>query len=274
MGSATRQALAESRSALAALAGSGDGASGPGSSGLEVGAQLFTAGEVIGTSGQLRQLLADPSSGRSEKKAIIQRVFGSHLSTAVQTLLVTVATNRWSDTDDVLAGIEELGLRAIADSASSGTDIENELFAFGTAVRTDAELELAVGSKLGDTEAKVALVEHLLAGEASPQTLAIVRHLVRQPRGRRIGQLLSSAASVIADQAGLSVATITTASPLAAAQLQLLQERLSTNYGRALRVNQVIDGRVLGGVRVQIGDDIIDGSVSSKLKDLKLQLVA
>lgn len=269
MGSATRQALAVAKTALAATeqaAGSADA--------LRIGAQLFRAGEVIGLSGQLRQLLTDPSSQKEQKKAVVEAVFGSQLDNAVVELLVTVASQRWSATDDVLAGIEELGLRAIADSATSTSQIEKELFAFGDAVSSSAELELAVGSKLGDTESKVSLIERLLAGKASEQTIAILQHLVRQPRGRRIGQLLRSAAEIIADQADQSVATITTAAPLSARQLENLGKRLSASYGRALRVNQVIDARVLGGVRVQVGDDIIDGSISSRLNELKLQLVA
>jgi F-type H+-transporting ATPase subunit delta len=270
MGSATRQALVASRSALAEL-----GRSLPlTENGLRVGEELFAAGVVIEDSKQLRRLLADPSLAAARKKAVVTSAFGSQLSDGVTGLLASVAAARWSEPGDLLSGIEELGLRAVAESAGADTDVESELFAFGAAVASDPALELAVGSKLGDAQAKVSLVEKLLAGKASEQTVAIVRHLVRQPRGRRIGPLLRHAASIVADQANLRVATITTAAPLAAAQLSRLQGRLSAAYGRQLLVNQVVDPAVLGGVRVQIGDDIIDGSVISKLNDLRLQLAS
>lgn len=270
MGSATRQALSSARLALTALGGTVDLAS----DGLRVGEELFAAGEAIGDSKQLRRILADPSASSDEKKAVVTNVFGARLDKTTTGLLAAVAESRWSDSEDLLSGVEELGLRAVAESAGRDTDIEAELFAFGETVSSSPELELAVGSRLGDVDAKVALVERLLTKTASQQTVAIVRHLVRQPRGRRIGPLLASAARVVADQAGMHVATITTATALAPAQLKRLQERLSTSYGRDLLVNQVVDGTVLGGVRVQVGDDVIDGSVLSRLNDLRLKLAS
>lgn len=260
MGSATREALGATRSALAGLAGSGT---------LATGEELFAAGRVIGESSQLRAALADSSAEAANKRGIIDAVFGS-LGATTRDLLGVVATNRWSNDDELLAGIEELGLRVLATSGDA--PIEAELFTFGRAVSSNAELELAVGSKLGTDEAKNALVRALLAGSASPQTVAIVQQLVLQPRGRRIAELLRHAASIVADEAGLAIATVSTATPLGAAQLERLRAGLATTYGRDLRINQIIDPALIGGVRVQIGDDVIDGSVASRLNELRLQL--
>lgn len=261
MGSATREALVSSRAVLASL----DGVD------LATAEELFAAGRVIGDSAQLRSLLADSASAATEKEAVIDAVF-SAFSAKTIAVLSTVASNRWSSQDDLLAGIEELGLRAAAESAPPGIEIERELFAFGQAIDSSNELELAVGSTLGDAGAKVALLDALLAKKVSPQTLAVLRQLVQQPRGRRIRKLLKQAAAIIADQAGQSIATITTARALDPAQVDRLRTGLSKSYGRQLRINQIIDPAVIGGVRVQVGDDILDGSISSKLKDLQLQL--
>jgi F-type H+-transporting ATPase subunit delta len=41
-----------------------------------------------------------------------------------------------------------------------------------------------------------------------------------------------------------------------------------------LRINEVIDASIIGGIRVQIGDDVIDGSIATRLNDLRLQLAS
>ncbi|SDS36004.1 F0F1 ATP synthase subunit delta [Microterricola viridarii] len=264
MGSATREALASARAALTASAVSG--------ASLAVGEELFSASRVIGSSSQLLQAIADPGAETAAKVALVDSVFGSALSAPALQLLRTLASSRWSEQDDVLAAIEEIGLRAIADSAPSGAGLEQELFAFGTAVASNSELELAISNKLGSASAKSALVASLLSGKASDQTVAIVNQLVQQPRGRRIGELLRHAATIVADEAGFGVATVTSAVQLAPAQLQRLAAALSGSYGRELRINQVVDPAVLGGLRVQVGDDVIDGSIASRLNDVRIQL--
>lgn len=262
MGSATRGALAASRAELSSR----------GSADLATAEELFSAGRIIGDSAQLTSMLSDTSTAVAEKHAILKAVFGTNLGEPTLGLLDTVVSHRWSSTDDLLAGIEELGLRAAADSAPATVNIDAELFAFGAAVSSDPELELAVSSKLGTAESKVALVDTLLSKKVSPQTLTIVRHLMQQPRGRRIGELLRTAATIVADQSGLAVATITSATPIRAVQLERLQKALAARFGRPLKFNLVVDAALIGGLRVQVGDTVIDDSVSSKLKDLRLQL--
>ncbi len=263
MGSTTRQALAASKAALDATRGT---------LGLAEADELLAAGRIVGESAQLRSILSDASTDSGTKAAAITAVFGSTVTAAVLNVLSTVVSHRWSSDDDLLAAIEELGLRAAAGSAPAEADIEGELFAFGKAVATNAELELAISSKLGSTESKAQLVDSLLAGKVSEPALVILRHLVRQPRGRRINALVRQAAAIVADQSGFAIATVSAAKPLAAAQLESLRTGLSADYGRELKVNQVIDPELIGGVRVQIGNDIIDGSVATRLHELRLQL--
>jgi len=262
MGSATREAVAAAKAAIAAR---------PSTATLAVGEELFSAGRAIGGSAQLLGALTDPSAGAKEKARLVDAVFSS-LGNESRSLLTGLAQSRWSEASDFLFGVEELGLRVMASSAESGVDIPAELFAFGQLVGTNAELELAVGSKLGDPSAKAALIASLLGGRASDQTIAIVSHLVQQPLGRRIGALLAAAADIVADQSGLAVATVTVASRLDDGQVDRLRAALAKNYGE-LRINQIVDPAILGGVRVAVASDVIDDTVATRLKELKLQLV-
>jgi len=262
VGSATREALAGARNALASTSAK---------DGLVLGEELFEAGRILGNSASLRAALADPAVAPESKTALVVKLFAA-LTAPAKEVLSTVVASRWSTQNDLLAGLEELGIRAIARSVPAGTSIEDDLFAFGSAVTSNAELELAVGSKLGTNEAKAALVTALLGRSASKHSIAIVRHLVQQPRGRRIAELLRSAATTVADEASLAIASVTSASPLSAAQLERLGEGLAAKYGRGIRLNHTVDPSIIGGVRVQIGDDVIDGTVSTRLTQLRLQL--
>jgi len=262
MGSATRVALEEAEARLASLGSGVD---------LATGEELFAAGRVIGDSAQLRAALADHAVDGAAKAALVRRLFGGYSSTTIE-LLSTIVASRWSTQSELIGGIEEIGIRAVAGSAPSSVSIDAELFAFGRAVSSDADLELALGSKLGATDQKLALVDRLLKGKASDATLAIVRQLVGSPRGRRVGELLRYASALVADQAGSLVATVSSAVPLSEAQISRLEGVLAEQYGRPVRSNTVVDPKVIGGIRIRIGDDVIDGSVATRLNDLRLQL--
>src|SRR6195952_1056089 len=150
MGSASREALNASKAAIAAVA--------PAALTLSTGEDLFAAGRIIGASPQFRGLLSDPSIEQAEKSGLIEHVFGADLSADALSLLTTIASATWSNTDDLLSGIEEVALRVIATSAPANVSIESELFEFGEAVSSDSGLELAVSSSFGSAEAKMALI--------------------------------------------------------------------------------------------------------------------
>ena len=71
---------------------------------------------------------------------------------------------------------------------------------------------------------------------------------------------------------GESVATVHVARALADADQQRLASALAAQYGRPVHLNIVIDPQVLGGLRVEIGDDVIDGTVVSRLDDARRKI--
>ena len=260
MGSATTQALAASTEALAAAS----------SVSIDTARELFAAAHAVGESSHLSGALADPAAPAAARQNVVAAVFGG-FSPDVQNVLKTVVAERWSNADELIDGIQELAIRAAA-IADPKADIEGELFSFSRVIAQNSELELALGSRLGGEDAKVALVERLLSGGVSTGTSVIVSSLVRQPRDRRVRQLLSRAMNIVSSQRGRVVATVHSASPLSEAQRTRLSAALSSRYEGQVSLNVVIDPAVVGGLRVQIADDVIDGSISARLADLRQKL--
>ena len=263
MGSATREAIAAANATLAKQ----------GKVDLASGEQLLAAALVVSGSHELRAALADDTAKDSDRKSIIDAVFGKY-TTSAKAILESLSTSRWSGEDDLVAGIEELGIRALAASAAEELSIDDELFEFGVAVTSNSELELALGSKLGGVDGKVALVDSLVGSKASAQTVAILKALLAQPRGRRIAELIRYAATIVADEAGNGIATVTVAAPLDDEQRMRLESALSTQYGRDIRLNVIVDPVILGGIRVQVGSEVIDGTISNRIADLRLRLAS
>jgi F-type H+-transporting ATPase subunit delta len=261
MGSASREALRAAVDQLVATSGVT----------VATGEQLLVVGRAVDDSAQLRGILADPSVAAADKSRLVAQIFPGISSTATK-LVDTIVTSRWSNGDELVDGLEEVGIRAIAQGDSHSAVIESELFDFARITAADASLELALGSKLADPKGKAAIVRQLIGAKAHPGTVAIVEHLVSSPRGRRIGEMLAGAADIVADAGERRIATVTSAAPLSAAQQKRLTGALAKQYGSRIQLHLVVDPTVVGGARVQVGDDVIDGTIASRLADLKLQL--
>ncbi len=262
MGSATIQAVEFAKRALDAT---------PAADRLETGRELFAAGGAIAGSSSLRTALADGSAPAAAKIAVVDRVFAS-LSAATRAVLTAVVSVRWSNRDDLVDGIEQLAVRAVAASAPASVSISSELAAFGAAVSSDPNLEYAVGSALVSGADKAAVVTKLLTGKASVQTVEILSNVVASPRSRRIGNLLRDTSAIVADEASRSIATVESAVALTDAQLLRIRASLTQRAGREVALEQVVSPSLVGGLRIRLGDEVIDGSISRRLAELRLSL--
>ncbi len=233
-----------------------------------VPAELLSISAALADQPALANALSEATAEPESKRQLVARVF-SDLSAGARGVIDAAVSERWSNTEEFVAGVEELAVKA---AAAQAANLDEELLAVAELVDSDHDLELMLGSKLGEATAKAQVLRKLLAGKVSDDTLRIAEQIVSHPRGRRLSVALRQAARTAADQAGKLLALVTVAAPLDALRQDRLQKALSRNAGRPVKISTVVDPEVVGGIRVQIADEVIDGSVRRRLDDLRLQL--
>jgi F-type H+-transporting ATPase subunit delta len=266
MASSTRQALAQAKAEISEYLGSD----------LSFATDLFVVGDAISSSAQLRGILSDPSTESDAKNALIERVFGGKVSPSAIEFVKKVAAKRFSRSLDLVVVLEQLGVHSAAATASKTSVLEQvqaELFSFQQVVAGDRELQFALSSKSAPNEAKLALLETLVGGKVSDVTKALINQAVAAARGRRIAIVFDQFGRQIAAYGESLVATVTVSKTLNQTQVERLRASLAKTYGQQIRLNVEVDSSILGGMVVQVAGEIIDGSVSGRLQNLKLQMV-
>jgi F-type H+-transporting ATPase subunit delta len=244
-----------------------------GSSQATVAEDLFSVASTLRAEGALRRFATDNSIPDEAKSGLMGELFGGKVDDATKTLLASAVTQRWTAGRDLADALEQLGVVAVVKSAGQDTGrVSDELFEFAQAVKDNHDLRDALADPVRSIEDKRELLRTILGGRAHAATLALA---VQSLSGsfRTVSVALTEYQRLAADAYGQGVATVRVARPLPDAAVRRLTETLSEQYGRQIHLNLLVDPSVLGGIRVEIGDDVIDGSVSSRLDDARRRLV-
>jgi F-type H+-transporting ATPase subunit delta len=234
-------------------------------------AELFAVGRALHGSPALVRALGDDSADKKATATLVAQVFGK-ASAATTTLLTHLVGSSWSRPADLLEGVEEAGIRLAAVSATG--DLAGELLSVDRVIKAQPDVQLALSGKRAPAEAKLAMVKSLFGKKISAEALAIVSHLVTQPRSRRITESVSRAAGIVCDQRGEGLAEVRVATAIGDPQLNIIATMLEARYGRPHYIDQVIDPGMVGGIRIRVGDHVIDHSVATQLADMRRQLAS
>lgn len=230
---------------------------------------LFGVAGAIDGSAALRRALTDPTREGAAKSALANQVFGGKVEKRSAQLVATLAAHRWSAERDLIDTIEDLSVQALvaaADSRGSADQVEDELFRFERIVAGNPGLREAITDRRADVAARSELVEQLLQGKAQPETLRLAKQAIANPRGRRFDRVVEGQLATIARRREQLAATVTSAVELDAGQRDRLAAALSSLYEREVSLHPVVDPQVIGGLRVQIGDEVLDGTILRKLE--------
>ncbi len=255
-----RGASADAYAAAAAvLPGTGDLA--------RVGKDLFGTADLLRSEPGLRRVATDASLRGEAKADLLRGVLGDKVSPEALAVVAAAVAQRWTSGRDLSDTLEQLGV--VATVRSTGGDasrLEDEVFAVGRLVQANPELRDALSDPARSRADKSALVDSLLGDKVLPATVALVQQSLSGSH-RTVTVALAAYQKVAAEVRGEGVATVRVARPLADADRDRLAASLARSYGRDVHLNVIVDPEVLGGIRVEIGDDVIDGTVSSRLDD-------
>ena len=170
--------------------------------------------------------------------------------------------------DPRVAGYAE-ALFFVAAAEDDLSVVEDELFRFAQALRSDDDLGSPLADRALPMARRLQVVEDLLGGRASAVTTALVSMVVGAGRAAELPAIVDAMLERSAASRNKAVATVRSAVDLTADQRERLAAAINTRTGREVEVRVVIDPSVLGGVVTEIGDDIIDGSVRRRLNQLR-----
>ncbi len=240
-----------------------------------VGDELFSVLHLLDREHGLRRALADPARPADEKGAIVVALLHGKIGEPAEALVAATVRARWASSGDMTDALEQLAMEAYAISAQEQgqlDDLEDELFRFSRVVSTEPELRAALSEPSVPDQPKRELLDNLLAGQVTPVTLRLIAEVSLYPRGRSLVASLDTCTRIAAERRRRLIAVVRSATDLSAAQRRRLAEALAGIYGHEVYINVVIDPTVVGGLTVQVGDELIDGSVSTRLGDLRRKL--
>ncbi|WP_298805698.1 F0F1 ATP synthase subunit delta [uncultured Pseudokineococcus sp.] len=250
-----------------------------GARGTDLGEQLFGVVDVLDSSGPLRRALTDPAREASDRTALAERLLGGRVGGEAMDVVRRLVGGRWSASRDLPDAVEQLAVLATVSGASQADDsgdgvdrVEEELFRVERLLSGDRALRAAVADRYAPDDARTGLLERLLGDRVAPGTLLLVRRAAVRSRGLTPERALSHYGELAAEWRRRVVALVTTAVPLRDDQRQRLVDLLSRQYGRAVHVDSAVDPGVVGGVRLEVGGELVDSTVSSRLDETRRRL--
>ena len=264
LGGSSRNSLAATRVALdKTLSGlSGDAAS-------ALSNDLFAVVNVLGQNVALRRAITDPSRSAADKASLLKQLFGSKISDKAFALAEGAVANRWSSPSDLLIAMEQIAIQAEAGAANARGELdrlEDEVFTFGRTLAANQDLRNALNGNPDAVNEKQVLVNEVLKN-ASSSTKALISQIVNGLWGRNIETALSDIAHATAEHRNLVVALVSSAIELSAEQKQKLADALTKQIGQKVRVNVETNPKVIGGVSIRFRDELIDGTVISRMAE-------
>lgn len=237
-----------------------------------VGEQLFGASDVLRREVALRRVLTDSAVEEDAKAALATSVFATSVSEDTMKLLADAVRRRWTSGLDLPEALAQVAVQALVKSEGVKAErMTDELFAVAQLVESDAGLRSALGDPARAAADRSDLLGGLVDAKVLPATAQLVRHAVGSDAGPVVA-VLARYQKLVATAQDEMVAVVHSARELTEGEQTRISAALSKQYATTVHLHLVLDPELVGGLRVKIGDDVIDGSVSSRLDEARRKL--
>lgn len=275
---ATARLRAASRDSLAAVVSEFDTVAGR----LREPGLTTLADELVAVAGLLISQpvlvrhLARPTDDPAPKVQLIESLLSGKVDEHSLDLVRTAVSQRWSEEGNLVDAIEHLARLALlkrAEVADEVDEVEEQLFRFGRLLDDQPRLTAQLSDYTAPAEGRIGLLNKVIDSSAANSTaLDLLRQTVGLLRGERADEAVIDLAELAVARRGEIVAHVTAAADLSDAQRTRLTEVLSRIYGHPVGVQLHVDPDLLGGLSIAVGDEIIDGSIASRLAAAQTRL--
>jgi len=240
--------------------------------------ELVSVAKMLDREIVVTRYLTMPAEDAAPRARLIERLVSGQVGDATLDVLRTAVSERWSANSDLVDAIEHVSRQALLEVAERDDqvdEVEDQLFRFSRILDAQPRLAILLGDYAVPVEGRVGLLRNVLDAASSgvnPIAVALLSQTVELLRGQPAEESVLFLAEVAVARRGEVVAQVSAAAELTAAQATRLTGVLSRIYGHPVTVQLQIDAALLGGLLIAVGDEVIDGTLSSRLIAAKAQL--
>lgn len=238
-----------------------------------IGNELFTISSALDHNIQLERALTDPSRPVEDKVAVVKTLIGDQAHPLVMEIMSDLVSRRWSRVSDIANAVEDFGVDGMmyyADYTNTTLQVSIELAELHSALLNLPVVRTKLYDATVSSEARVKLLYSLIGdADFTKVTKRLAEHATCNLRNRRYLQTIQWLINKFSRHMGESMVTVTTATPLSKEQVEKLIAIYSAKTGHPVHINSVVDPTVMGGMRIQVGDEVTDNTVVAQLQHLQ-----
>lgn len=151
-------------------------------------------------------------------------------------------------------------------------EVEQELGAIADALNGNPEYVKLLEHPNISAEDKAAMLKQVFAAKVSEEVLNTLQLLVQRGRESILRELVSQYSQIANDALGQAQAKVYTPLPLTEVEANHIAVAFGQVTGKKIRIENIVDRNLLGGLQVRIGDRLYDGSLSGKLRRIEKAL--